>query len=124
MKINIQKINNSFSIKNESNVFSEEKYVKRIINEIEEFDYDLFEEIHDEDFVSTTISLTKPRNIFLPLSGYQNDLSSYTKMRSNIKERLYCYFNTIDNKYSLKSKRRRRFLVARQCDFKICRYGL
>ena len=64
MKINIQKINNSFSIKNESNVFSEEKYVKRIINEIEEFDYDLFEEIHDEDFVSTTISLTSQGTYF------------------------------------------------------------
>ncbi len=121
MKINIQKINNGFSIKNESNLISEEKYVKRIINEIEEFDYDLFEEIQDEDFDSTTISLTKPKNIFLPLSSYQNDLSSYTKMRSNIKERLYCYFNAIDNKYSLKSFQKEGvdFLLQDNSDFKI-----
>jgi len=121
MIIEIQNINKELLVFDENqNVFDKE-ISDYIFQEINNFDYELSEFIKNPDFESTKIKIKKPTNFILPLSSYQNDITAYSKMRSNIGERLFCIFNENDHKFELKpfQKKGSNFLLDNKKNFKI-----
>ena len=112
MIIEIQNINKELLVFDENqNVFDKEMS-DYIFQEINNFDYELSEFIKNPDFESTKIKIKKPTNFILPLSSYQNDITAYNKMRSNIGERLFCIFNENDHKFELKPfQKRQQFFI-------------